>query len=294
MKVLVFGARGQVGEALRRTSPFDDVIFLDRAAADLTDHHAIERALHSAMPDVVINAAAFTSVDSAEGHTAEAFAVNEHAPAALAAHCLALGARLVHLSTDYVFDGSSARAYLPDDAAKPLNTYGRSKLAGEERIRATQGLDFLILRTAWVYSGHGRNFLRTMLDVALSRHELRVVSDQIGSPTSARTLAAAIWLVAGRTDIQGTMHFTDGGEVNRREFAEAILIAAHRRSLPVGAVTIEEITSEQFAIDNPGTAHRPRYSALDSRELRGRIGLPDCGWASHIDEAIDHYVKRRG
>jgi dTDP-4-dehydrorhamnose reductase len=286
LKVLVFGAGGQVGQALRMTSPFPDAAFVDRSGADLREPEALRRAIDAASPALVINAAAVTAVDRAEADPATAFAVNEEAPAAMAIACAARGARLIQLSTDYVFDGSLRRPYRPDDAARPLNVYGASKLAGEQRLRETPGLKYLILRTAWVYSHLGKNFFNTMLDLGQLHGQVRVVADQVGSPTSVWTLAEAIWRAARLPDCGGTAHFTDSAAVSRIEFARAIFSAAAAVGLPCGDVTVEAISSTQFAQQHPGCARRPGYSVLDSADFRRRIGFGSCDWLVALRAAV--------
>ena len=290
MKVLVFGARGQVGQILRMTSPFPDAVFLDRAAVDLEDRAAIARALLAARPQVVINAAALTAVDRAEAEPSLAHAVNEAAPAAMAAACAGLGARLIHLSTDYVFDGGLRRPYRPDDLPHPCNVYGASKLAGERRVRETRGLSHLILRTSWVYSHLARNFFFTVLELARRGGQLRVVADQISSPTSAWTLAQAIWRAARLPDCIGTAHFTDGAAISRHQFALGILESAAERSLPFGQVPVDAITSEQFSKENAAVAPRPKYSVLDATEFRARIGAEAPDWKRELRAVMDRYA----
>ena len=238
MRVLVFGAGGQLGQALRSTTPYPGALFLDRAGADLRDRGSIAQALHATRPELVINAAAYTAVDRAESDAPEAYAVNEAGPAALAAGCAALGARLIHLSTDHVFDGDAQRPYRPVDATNPRNVYGASKLAGEQRVRETPALSHLIIRTSWLYSNLGQNFLLAMLNIARRGERPRVVADQVGSPTSAWTLADAIWRATRLPDCLGTAHFTDGGAVTRHEFAAAIFEQAAARGLTEDVVPV--------------------------------------------------------
>jgi dTDP-4-dehydrorhamnose reductase len=290
LKILVFGARGQVGQVLRMTSPYPDAVFLDRAGVDLEDRAAITRALVAMRPQVVINAAALTAVDRAEAEPSLAYAINEAAPAAMAAACAELGARLIHLSTDYVFDGALRRPYRPDDLPHPCNVYGASKLAGEQRVRETRGLSHLILRTSWVYSHLARNFFFTVLELARRGGQLRVVVDQIGSPTSAWALSQAIWRVTRLPDCIGTAHFTDGAAISRHEFALGILAAAAERGLPCGQVAVDAITSEQFSKENPAVAPRPKYSALDATEFRAQLGVEAPDWKRELRAVMDRHV----
>ena len=281
MKLLLLGGNGQVGRELRRSlRPLGDVVVATRdgADADLAADFAAPRSLaalvREVMPDAVVNAAAYTAVDAAEADADAAFRVNAEAPAAIAAACAGIGARLVHYSTDYVFDGSASRPYREDDATAPLGVYGASKLAGEDAIRAS-GARHAILRTAWVYAAHGKNFLRTMLRLAGERDELRVVADQVGAPTPAAWIAdATADVLRGGASASGTWHLVADGETNWHGFAEAIMREAHAlgvlarmpRVLPIGTA------------DYPTPARRPAYSVLDTTKLRRDFGIAPPDW----------------
>lgn len=281
MKLLLLGGNGQVGRELRRSlRPLGDVVVATRdgADADLAADFAAPRSLaalvREVMPDAVVNAAAYTAVDAAEADADAAFRVNAEAPAAIAAACAGIGARLVHYSTDYVFDGSASRPYREDDATAPLGVYGASKLAGEDAIRAS-GAHHAILRTAWVYAAHGKNFLRTMLRLAGERDELRVVADQVGAPTPAAWIAdATADVLRGGASASGTWHLVADGETNWHGFAEAIMREAHAlgvlarmpRVLPIGTA------------DYPTPARRPAYSVLDTTKLRRDFGIAPPDW----------------
>lgn len=281
MKLLLLGGNGQVGRELRRSlRPLGDVVVATRdgADADLAADFAAPRSLaalvREVMPDAVVNAAAYTAVDAAEADADAAFRVNAEAPAAIAAACAGIGARLVHYSTDYVFDGSASRPYREDDATAPLGVYGASKLAGEDAIRAS-GAHHAILRTAWVYAAHGKNFLRTMLRLAGERDELRVVADQVGAPTPAAWIAdATADVLRGGASASGTWHLVADGETNWHGFAEAIMREAHAlgvlarmpRVLPIGTA------------DYPTPARRPAYSVLDTTKLQRDFGIAPPDW----------------
>ena len=281
MKLLLLGGNGQVGRELRRSlRPLGDVVVATRdgADADLAADFAAPRSLaalvREVMPDAVVNAAAYTAVDAAEADADAAFRVNAEAPAAIAAACAGIGARLVHYSTDYVFDGSASRPYREDDATAPLGVYGASKLAGEDAIRAS-GARHAILRTAWVYAANGKNFLRTMLRLAGERDELRVVADQVGAPTPAAWIAdATADVLRGGASASGTWHLVADGETNWHGFAEAIMREAHAlgvlarmpRVLPIGTA------------DYPTPARRPAYSVLDTTKLRRDFGIAPPDW----------------
>jgi dTDP-4-dehydrorhamnose reductase len=272
-RLLVFGRRGQVATELSRRVPA--ATFLDRESVDLGDPGAARAAVDEVRPDAVINAAAYTAVDRAESEEALATAVNGAAPAAIAAACAAQGIPLVHISTDYVFDGSGTRAWRPDDAPAPLGAYGRSKLAGEEGVRRAGGAH-AILRTSWVFSAHGANFVRTMLRLGAERDRLDIVADQVGGPTPAADIAAACLAIAAALgeapDLAGTYHFAGAPDVSWAGFARAIFAAAGQ------AVEVGEIPSSSY----PTPAPRPLNSRLDCRATEAAFGLPRPDWRSGL------------
>jgi dTDP-4-dehydrorhamnose reductase len=278
VKLLVFGAGGQLGRTLARACPYPDASFLDRAAVDLADAATIGRAIAEIDPDLVINAAAYTAVDRAETDATTAYAINETAPAVIARGCAAAGARLIHLSTDYVFDGTLRRPYTPVDATRPLNVYGASKLAGERRIAECTGLDYLIVRTSWVYADVGRNFLLTMLKAGNEKKHLRVVGDQYGSPTSCWSLAKCLWGAAEAPALAGIAHFTDGAAISWYDFALAIFEDSGSEGLLTAPVTVDSITSAEY----PTPAARPAYSVLDSAQTYEKLGLGVPDWRSEL------------
>lgn len=295
MRILLFGANGQVGTELRRSlAPFGDVVATTRSGtlddgntcevADFDAPDSLPALIERVAPDVVVNAAAYTAVDRAESDRDAAFRANAEAPARLAAACAARGARLIHYSTDYVFDGRGTRPYREDDPTAPAGVYGASKRAGEEAIAAT-GADHLILRTAWVYAAHGRNFLRTMLRLAAERDVLRVVADQTGTPTPATLIADVTARVLARRDIGGIRHLTAAGQTTWHGFAEAIVAGAHARGLLARAVPVAPIATADY----PTPAARPAYSVLDTSRLAADLDvrLPDwtAGLAMILDDA---------
>jgi dTDP-4-dehydrorhamnose reductase len=200
---------------------------------------------------------------------------------------------MLHLSTDYVFDGAARRPYRPDDLARPVNTYGASKLAGERRVRQTPGLRHLVIRSSWVYSQYARNSFFALLEHARPGQRLRIVDDQVGSPTSAWTLADAIWRAALLPECSGIAHFTDGGAASRHEFFVAIFVAAAACGLPVDPATIEPVSTAQFQAGHPSAAARPAYSVLDSSEFRRQIGLGTPDWRATLHAAMERYVEAR-
>lgn len=295
MRILLFGANGQVGTELRRSlAPFGDVVATTRGGtlddgktcevADFDAPDSLPALIERVAPDVVVNAAAYTAVDRAESDRDAAFRANAEAPARIAATCAARGARLIHYSTDYVFDGHGTRPYREDDPTQPAGVYGASKRAGEEAIAAT-GADALILRTAWVYAAHGKNFLRTMLRLAAERDRLRVVADQTGTPTPAALIADVTALALAKPALSGIRHLTAAGQTTWHGFAEAIVAGAHARGLLARVVPVDPIAT----VDYPTPAARPAYSVLDTSRLAADLGagLPDwtAGLAMILDDA---------
>lgn len=305
MRVLLIGASGQVGTELRRSLlPLGDVVAATRTGlladgagcevADLDRLDALPALVSRVAPDVVVNAAACTAVDRAEDEPGMAYRANAEAPAELAAACKSTGALLLHYSTDYVFDGRGTRPYRVDDQTSPIGVYGASKLAGELAIRAS-GCRHLILRTAWVYAPHGHNFLRTMLRLGADREELRVVSDQVGTPTPAALVAdvSARMLelsASGDGPDRGTWHVTATGETSWHGFAEAIFEGAVARGLLARRPLVEPIATADY----PTPAARPAYSVLDTRALRRDFGLPLPSWPDGLAGVLDSLAGGQG
>ena len=294
MSSLVFGANGQVGqELLRALAPLGVVTGTTRSGvlpdgsacltADFSDPGSVVALLDATRPARVINAAAYTAVDKAESDLEAARVANAETPGAIARWCAAHDVPLVHYSTDYVFDGSGTRPYRPDDAPAPLGVYGTSKLAGEQAIRAAGGRH-LIFRTAWVYAAHGQNFLRTMLRVGAERDVLRVVADQIGTPTPAALIAdVTARLLRADNPASGTWHLTATGETSWHGFAEAIFAGAVERGLLARAPKVEAITTADY----PTPAKRPAYSRLDTSSLERDFGIALPSWQVALDGVLD-------
>jgi len=285
MRLLVAGASGQLAHALVQRSrqlAGVTVIALGRPQLDLLDPASISHAVDAARPDVVINAAAYTAVDKAESDAAAAFALNRDGAGALAAAAGAVGCPIIHVSTDYVFDGNKAGAYVEDDATNPMGVYGHSKLEGEAAVAAANARH-VILRTAWIYSAHGHNFLKTMLRLARERPELRVVADQLGNPTFAPHLADAILAIAaqiGSARLWGVYHATATSETTWHGFASAIIAAA--KPLGVPQVTVVPITTADY----PTPARRPANSCLDCSKLERSFGLRLPPWQQGLAECV--------
>ena len=289
MKLLLLGGNGQVGRELRRSLlPLGELVVATRDGVDadvIADFGApisLAALIAQTAPDVVVNAAAYTAVDKAETDAEAAFRINAEAPAAIAQACVDSGALLVHYSTDYVFDGSATRPYREDDVTAPLGVYGASKLAGEQAIRVS-GVRHAILRTAWVYAAHGKNFLLTMLRLANERDELRVVADQIGAPTPAAWIADATAEIIRRGVVaSGTWHLVADGETSWHGFAEAIVDDAHALGLIARKPRVVAIPTADY----PTPAKRPAYSVLDTTRLQNDFGIAPPNWRDGLRRTL--------
>ncbi len=274
--ILVFGETGQVARELAAQAP---VTTLSRAQADLTDPAACAAAIRSHRPRAVINAAAWTAVDKAESEEEAATIINAHAPAAMARECAALGIPFVQISTDYVFDGQGNAPWQPDSPTAPLSAYGRSKLKGEEAVRAAGG-PHVILRTSWVFSAHGANFVKTMLRLGTERPVLRVVADQWGAPTPAAAIAAACLSIADRLvaapHLSGTHHFAGTPDTTWAGFARAIMEMAHLQA------QVEDIPTAAY----PTPARRPANSRLDCTALTRDFGISRPDWRAALRQML--------
>ncbi len=283
MRALVFGETGQVARELARTAVARgiDARFLSRGAADLAEPETCVRAIAAAEADVIVNAAAYTAVDRAEDEPGLAHAVNATAPGAMAVAAAAKGLPFLHVSTDYVFDGAPGRAWREGDATGPLGAYGASKLAGEEAVAGATP-DHVILRTAWVFSAHGANFVKTMLRVGRGKPEMRVVGDQQGGPTAARDIAGALWTIAqawsaGRGEA-GVFHYAGAPACTWADFAEAIFARAGWPERPAVA--------RIATADWPTRAVRPANSVLDCTRIAATYGIVQPDWRASLDTVI--------
>ena len=293
MTILLLGANGQVGWELRRAlAPLGPVRALERAEADLSDPNALRRAVREAAPSLIVNAAAYTAVDRAEKEEALAHAINEDAPGLLAGEAKRLGIALVHYSTDYVFDGTGDRPAVESDPTAPLNTYGRTKLAGEAAIRDS-GCAHLILRTSWVYSMRGANFLLTVKRLAAELEEMRIVADQTGAPTWARGIAEATALILARcgapgetgilAEKGGIYHLTASGETTWHGFAEAIVDWLRATGQPVRCKRVHPIPTSDY----PTPARRPANSLLNCAKLQKTFGIAIPDWGDQLGLCVD-------
>jgi dTDP-4-dehydrorhamnose reductase len=277
MKALVIGAGGQLASELLAVAPEGWIVeALSEVELDIRDAPAVEAAVTRSAPDLVLNAAAYTAVDRAESEPEIAWSVNRDGAANLARAAAGAGARFAHVSTDFVFDGLASRAYRPDDVAAPLGVYGASKHAGDMAVLEALP-DALIVRTAWVYSPHGGNFLKTMLRLMAERGEVRVVADQIGTPTSATTLAETLWglCLAGAG---GFHHHTDAGVASWYDFAQAIGEDGHAAGLLPSEPRVLPIRTEDY----PTPARRPAFSVLDKTSTWAILGHPSPHWRSAL------------
>lgn len=276
---LLTGAAGQLGRALQATAPTAwRVVACDAAALDVTRPEAIEEVVRRERPRLIVNAAAYTGVDAAERESERAEAVNAVGAAHMAEAAKLAGARLIHVSTDYVFDGAQARPYTPADRPRPLGVYGRTKLAGEREVMRISGGSALVVRTSWLYSSHGRNFVLTMLRLMRERDSLGVVSDQVGSPTWARGLAQAIWAAAEAPELEGIHHWADAGVASWYDFAAAIQDEALALGLLPRAVPIRPLRTAEYPTD----ARRPAYSVLERSADLASLGVPGRHWREQL------------
>lgn len=307
MTILLLGAAGQVGTELqRRLGRIDETVCATRngempdgpecAVADLADSSSLASVLDEVQPQIIVNAAAYTAVDRAENEPELADRINHRAVSEIGTWAAKRHALVVHYSTDYVFDGSGTKPYRETDATAPLGVYGRSKLAGELALRDS-GAHYFILRTAWVYAAHGKNFPRTMLRLAGERDELHVVADQIGSPTSAGLIATTTvellrkWLAMTKADAEqvlGTYHLTASSRCSWFDFAIEIFAQAHAVGMIKRIPNVVPITS----IEYPTPAQRPAWSVLDTAKLALVFGLHLPGWQNGLHTVIDELAAR--
>jgi dTDP-4-dehydrorhamnose reductase len=286
MKILVLGSNGQLGHCLvdQFSCLEHQIIFTTRSDLDITDFAAIKDKVTQIKPDLIINASAYTAVDKAEVDREQAYLINHHAVANIADICRELHCGLIHVSTDYVFDGAATEPYIETDTTNPQGVYGDSKLRGEQAIEAS-GCHYLIIRTAWVFSEYGNNFLKTMLRLGVDRDELGVVGDQIGCPTYAQDIARCVVELSDyfeQEDFESQIfHYCGDQPCSWYQFAQAIFSCAAHQGLTTPAV-LKSITTEQY----PTAAPRPAYSVMDCRKLSSKFQIPPSDWRAAISGVI--------
>lgn len=290
MRILLLGKNGQLGHDLNLALAGADLLALGRKEVDLCNVEALQRAVRSFKPDCIINAAAYTAVDRAESDADMAYAVNSLAPSILAEEAARLGAWLVHYSTDYVFDGAGKNPYTESCATGPQGVYGKSKLEGEIAIQ-TSGCKHLILRTAWVYGPHGANFAKTMLRLAAERDSLRVVADQIGTPTSTQQLVRYTeQLLSNLGDVpSGVYHATAGGQTSWHSYARFIIETARRygATLKCSSENVAAIVTKDY----PTPASRPAYSVLNLNKIQKACGFAPLSWEADVESFVRNSVR---
>lgn len=282
MKILLTGAKGQLGYALMKLLGEHDVAAHDVDTLDLTQPDAVAAMMDSFQPDCVINASAYTAVDKAESEPELADAVNHLAVETLAKECARVEARMIHVSTDFVFDGLRGTPYMPNDAPSPVSVYGETKLAGEQAMMLALADKALIIRTAWLYSAVGNNFAKTMIRLMKEKDSLNVVADQIGTPTSANGLAQVIVSALDKPDANGIYHWTDAGAASWYDFAVAIQDEALALGLLQHAIPVAPIPTSAY----PTPARRPHYSVLDKQSSYDTFGVPAVHWRVQLREVL--------
>ena len=296
MRILLTGVNGQVGNALRPSlGSIGTVVAADRSLLDLSRPNDLSATLEDIAPDLIVNPAAYTAVDLAEDERDLAYRVNAEAPARMAQWAAKRGVPMVHFSTDYVFNGAGETPWREDDSTGPLSVYGLSKLAGETAVRSAGG-SHLVIRTSWVFASKGKNFLNTIVRLARERSELRIVADQIGAPTSARSIAEGLTSILGgaargdRDDVRrlfeltsGVVHMSNSGETSWHGFACAIVDGLRRRGGRLAVATVAAIETSDF----PTKAVRPHNSRLDTSRLYRVFGLKMADWENALDRELD-------
>ncbi|MCF1459037.1 MAG: dTDP-4-dehydrorhamnose reductase [Shewanella sp.] len=297
--MLITGSKGQLGFELQRSCPTGvEAIYTDSAELDITDRDAVFSTIAELKPDMVINAAAYTAVDKAETDKEICYAVNADAVGHLATACRRHGVRLVHVSTDFIFDGKKQSPYQPEDTPAPLSVYGDSKLKGEQQLLQTLAVDhqagYAIVRTSWVYSSHGNNFVKTMLRLMDERDQLSIVGDQIGTPTWAHNLAWVCWQLALQSEVNGLFHYCDNSSDNSGDsseqtqsiswydFASAIQSIGFEQGLLCEAIPLRAITTADY----PTPAQRPAYSVMDTCRIQKALSFTAPHWRDSLQKMM--------
>ena len=288
MKVLVTGKNGQVGSALIENAPRNIELFpFDHQELDITSKDILKQKINQIKPDYIINTAAYTNVDKAEEEPDEAYKTNVIGPGYLSEHAKSVSAKLIHLSTDFVFDGSKTSPYSPHDAVCPLSVYGKSKAEGESLVRKNYPAKSVILRTSWVYSVTGKNFVKTILNLISQKNELRIVSDQIGCPTWSKNIALTIWQMVFKNIDAGIYHWSDNEPTSWYDFAVAIYKEANAINLVEKEIVIIPIPTSDF----PTLARRPPYSVLDISQTKKLLDVESEHWRSALRKMLIEYQK---
>jgi len=295
MKILVTGSKGQLGwELLRLGKRFGaEIIGVDLPESDITDKRNVAKMISNLQPSLVINAAAYTAVDKAESEQAIAFSVNRDGPANLAESCEKAGIPMIHVSTDFVFDGKKTSPYTESDPVSPLSVYGKSKAEGEHAVISHLSRH-IIVRTAWLYGVDGQNFVKTMLRLGKEREVLRVVADQQGCPTAAEDLAEALLTIAARVHVRddicwGIYHYCGEGVTTWHGFTEAILDIAKRHGMAIKTLRVEAISTAEY----PTAAKRPAFSALDCGRIRNKFVVTTKPWRESLEKVIAVLASQR-
>ncbi|MEI8672057.1 dTDP-4-dehydrorhamnose reductase [Vibrio sp. SA48] len=288
MKVLITGKGGQLAWELEQLAPTEhEVISVGIAELDITHESLVSEFIESTKPDLVINAAAYTAVDKAEADVEIAYAVNELGVKYLAQACKHIGARVLHISTDFIFDGTSTIPYQTDAKANPLNVYGASKLAGDIALQSILPENSVTVRTAWVYSEHGNNFVKSMLRLMQEKPQLGIIYDQIGTPTWAKGLARWLWCIAAKPEVTGTYHWTDAGVASWYDFAIAIQELGLEKGLLTETIPVLPITTHTY----PTPAKRPAFSVIDKSSAEEVSGIKTTHWRKQLSNMMDDLVS---
>ncbi len=288
MKILVTGSKGQLGKELAKKAPKDvNGTYFDIDDLDITDKKQVKNCLALVKPECIINASAYTAVDKAETDTESAFSVNEKGVLNLAETCNELGIRLIHISTDFVFSGQKNTPYSPTDICEPISVYGQSKLAGEKQIQNILGEKATIIRTSWLYSSHGNNFVKTMLKLFQNQDVTRVVYDQVGSPTWTGTLAEILWVFASKPLLVGVFHVSDLGTASWYDFAVAIAEEAFKLGIIQKLPELVPIVTSEYKTP----AKRPVYSVLDTSKTWQLTGKNGIHWRAALRKMLEELKK---
>ncbi len=295
LTVLVTGKGGQLATELEKTKPENiKLICLSSAELDITDSHQVTLAFKQYLPDIVINAAAYTAVDKAESERDRAFSVNQKGCENLANVCKQFDSFLMHVSTDFVFDGTHSKPYQPYDLPCPINVYGESKLAGEQKVNQILACNALIVRTAWVYSTQGNNFVKTMIRLMAEKEQLSVIYDQVGTPTWAKGLAQWLWAMSGKidemtcSDFTPIYHWTDAGVASWYDFAVAIQELAIEKGILSKEIPILPIETAQY----PTPAKRPSFSLIDKTSAEDDAGIITINWRKQLSDMLDEFNQQ--